>query len=353
MYRHLLVPIDGSLLSNANVQAAVSLAASLHARITFFHATADLSATGDGALLRSMAPAAFAQEALGDTNAVLVKATVSAHALGVPCKTASRVCDHPAEAIVEAAQEHGCDVIVMASRGARGLAGLFHGSQTERVLRQSPIAVLITRVAANEPLTARERALAVIMDEHRSIVAVVQGLCECAKEAVRSDTPLDVELMKVMLSYLQAFPLQLHHPKEERHLHRWMRLRAPGAEAALQALEQEHQRERELVEQAVRRLDAVDVTDLADVAEFGHQLRVLADAVIRHINEEQRVILPLAKQVLRDGDWLEMVDDFERSNDPGFGGMTAVDFKRLFSQIANLLPAAGAAGAVEPRLTAA
>jgi nucleotide-binding universal stress UspA family protein len=57
MYQHLLVPIDASPLSAANVQAAVQLARSLGARITFFHATADYVATSEGALLHASDPA--------------------------------------------------------------------------------------------------------------------------------------------------------------------------------------------------------------------------------------------------------------------------------------------------------
>ena len=101
LFRHLLVPVDESRLSADNVNEAVRLAAAWQARITFFHATPDYAATQDGALLRSAAPKDFAQVAIGETHALLQKARASAAAAGVPCEMVSKVCDRPAQAIVE------------------------------------------------------------------------------------------------------------------------------------------------------------------------------------------------------------------------------------------------------------
>ena len=59
MYKHLLVPVDDTAASSTNVDAAVSLARCLQARITFFHATADWGATQDGELTRVISPASY------------------------------------------------------------------------------------------------------------------------------------------------------------------------------------------------------------------------------------------------------------------------------------------------------
>jgi nucleotide-binding universal stress UspA family protein len=74
MYTHFLVPLDDTPLSAANVASSVALARSLDAQITFFHATPDLAATGEGSLLLTMDPDRFAQQAPGETHAVLNKA---------------------------------------------------------------------------------------------------------------------------------------------------------------------------------------------------------------------------------------------------------------------------------------
>lgn len=342
MYCHLMVPVDGSTLSAANVETSVQLARRLGARVTFFHAAADLAASGEGLLLKSIRPKGFAEEEIGDTNAVLAKAVASASAAGVMAETVARISDRPAEAIVEAALACNCDLIVMASRGSRGIAGWLHSSATEGVLRRSPLALLVTRVASNEPLTARERALSVIQDEHRSIAVVARGMRELVQHAEESGEPLDLQSLERMLAYMQAFPLQLHHPKEEQYLHRWLRQRAPDCDQLLSDIEAEHVREHALVDETIGRLlEAVSGNPAAVVA-VGNLVRTLADAVFRHLSSEERTILPMATKHLQDDDWIEIAEAFAVNNDPGFGNLTANEFRRWLTRITNLLPVARA-----------
>lgn len=348
MYLHLMVPVDDTTLSAANVDAAVRLAHQLGARISFFHATADLSATSDGDLLRMISPHEFKVEAVGQTHAVLAKAAASAAAVGVPCETLSRTCDRPAEAIIEAAQSRGCDLIVMASRGQRGMAGWLHSSQTERVLRHSSLALLVTRVAANDPLSASERALGVILDEHRSIAAVVRGMRDLVQQSQASGDAPDLVSLEAMLAYLQAFPLKLHHPKEEAFLHRFMRLRVPGCDTLLGEIEGQHVHEHVLVGQALASVTAMRTLRPGDgvtTAALVERVNALADAVWQHLALEERSVLPLARQYLHEPDWAEMAAAFESNNDPGFGELPASEFRRLFTRIANLLPASTRASA--------
>ena len=63
----------------------------------------------------------------------------------MPCETVCEASDHPHEAIVAAAATHGCDLIVMASHGRRGVAGILLGSETQKVLTHSKIPVLVFR----------------------------------------------------------------------------------------------------------------------------------------------------------------------------------------------------------------
>lgn len=339
MFAHLMVPVDDSMLSAGNVEAAVQLAHKLDARITFFHATADLTTREDGDVLRMIAPQEFEEAAKGDTHAVLARAATTAKVLGVPCQSLSRVCDRPAEAIVEAAQQHGCDLIVMASRGARhGLTGWLHSSQTERVLRQSPIALLVTRVAANKPLTASERALAVILEEHRSIAAVVSGMRDLVGV---TDEAVDLTTLEAMVAYLQAFPLKLHHPKEEDFLHRLLRLRCPDSAALLAQIEAQHAQEHERVLAVLEAMRGFRGGNDAAARTLRERVVLLADGVWQHLGLEEREVLPLAQQHLQADDWAEMARAFEGNDDPGFGELPAREFRRLFTRIANLLPIAG------------
>ena len=338
MYAHLLVPVDDSMLSAANVNSAVKLASKLGARITFFHATPDLAATGDGALLQTLTPGAFSDAALGDTNAVLSKAKMFALIAGVPCEAEHKVCDHPAEAILDTAKVNGCDLIVMASRGVRGIASWLHSSQTERVLRQSIVALLITRVATSDPLTACERALSVIQDEHRSIAVVVRAMLDLVQQADAPESTLDVHSLEAMLRYLQAFPLQQHHPKEEMFIHRCLRQRAPESEKVLLELEAQHAVEHALVDEAVRLVADFKLGRTTSGATLKTHIRTLGDAVWTHMQLEESAVLPLAKESFQASDWEAIAIAFESNNDPRFGELPSSEFRRLFTRIANLLP---------------
>lgn len=146
MYRHLLVPVDGTQLSYDTAAQAVDLASEVKARVTFLYATPDFSATSDGALLFSMAPEKFAELAKGDTDAILAKVAALAEEKAVKYDTVSAISDHPYIAIIKTAEERGCDLIFMASHGQRGVRGLLRGSQTEKVVFNSPIAVCVAAV---------------------------------------------------------------------------------------------------------------------------------------------------------------------------------------------------------------
>lgn len=147
MFKHLLVPTDGSELSDGAVERAVSFAREAGAKITFFTAKPDfpVSFYGEGALVDPMTPEKFAEMAEQHAQEILNKAVREALAAGVQCHTLAVVSDTPYEAIIKAADESGCDLIFMASHGRRGLTGLLLGSETQKVLTHSDIPVLVYR----------------------------------------------------------------------------------------------------------------------------------------------------------------------------------------------------------------
>jgi nucleotide-binding universal stress UspA family protein/hemerythrin-like domain-containing protein len=336
MYQHLLVPLDDSPVSAANIGSAVKLARSLGARITFFHATPDWGATGEGELIRLLSPERFPELAIGQTNALLAKALASAKAVGVRCDSVARTSNRPAEMIVEAAQSLGCDLIVMASHGRDGSwSGWLHGSQTERVLRRAPVALLVTRVEAMQPLSAAERAIGVIQDEHRSIAVVVQSMRELVQAAPGSELAPTLKSLECMVGYLNEFPERVHHPKEELYLHRLLRERAPDCEQLLVDMEAQHRTEGMLIERVLEWVAQANAGEVGSVQALGEAVDSLADHVLHHIGFEERVVLPVARQRLTDADWAEIAQAFATNNDPRYGDLPAEDFRRLFTQIAN------------------
>jgi len=76
---------------------------------------------------------------------MLAAAQAEAKAQGVDCATVAILGDHPYQGIIDQATKSGCDVIMMASHGRRGLEGLLLGSETAKVLTHSRIPVLVVR----------------------------------------------------------------------------------------------------------------------------------------------------------------------------------------------------------------
>jgi nucleotide-binding universal stress UspA family protein len=147
MFKHFLVPTDGSKLSSEAVARATTLAKEVGAKITFFFAKPDYPVAfyGEGALIDPTTPERFAEIANRQADDILAQARAVAQAAGVACAVASGVSDIPHQAIIEAANEAGCDLIFMASHGRRGISGLLLGSETQKVLTHSKIPVLVYR----------------------------------------------------------------------------------------------------------------------------------------------------------------------------------------------------------------
>ena len=147
MFKHILVPTDGSALSDSTVARAVSFAKETGARITFFYSPPDfpMPIYGEGALIDPTTPEQFAKSAASEAEAILSKARGAAEAAGVACDSDTAVNEVPYEAIIDAADRHGCDLIFMASHGRRGIAGLLLGSETQKVLTHSKTPVLVYR----------------------------------------------------------------------------------------------------------------------------------------------------------------------------------------------------------------
>ena len=150
MFKHLLVPTDGSSLSDETVASAVQFAAEAGAKITFLYVRPDypVSYFGEGALVDPTTPESFAEMTEKMAQEILERSKALAEARNVPCAGSSVINDLPYEAIIDTANSVGCDLIFMASHGRRGLVGLLLGSETQKVLTHSTIPVLVYRTPA-------------------------------------------------------------------------------------------------------------------------------------------------------------------------------------------------------------
>ncbi|MBI4741871.1 MAG: universal stress protein [Betaproteobacteria bacterium] len=147
MFKHLLVPTDGSELSQETARRAVSFAKETGARITAVYAKPEYPVTyyGEGALIDPTTPEKFAELAEQQASQTLGFVETLCLDAGVKCDKLSLTNDVPYEAIITAATQSGCDLIFMASHGRRGFSGLLLGSETNKVLTHSKIPVLVFR----------------------------------------------------------------------------------------------------------------------------------------------------------------------------------------------------------------
>lgn len=147
MYAHILVPTDGSKLSDKAIAQAIELAKALQSRITFLHATPGFPRPiyADGVSVEMVSRKEYTQHAKAEAMKVLDKASAKARSAGVESKGMHVTTDAPWESIIAVAKKVKADAIVMASHGRRGLASLLLGSETTKVLTHSTVPVLVVR----------------------------------------------------------------------------------------------------------------------------------------------------------------------------------------------------------------
>lgn len=147
MFKHILVPTDGSELSQKIVEKAVIFAKEIDAKITFFCAVPQFPVMyyGLGAIFDSHSILDFEEESKSVCNEILNKAKEIAKKEGINSETYYLISDYPFEAILEATKQKECDLIFMASHGKKGVDKFFLGSETNKVLSHSNIPVLVYR----------------------------------------------------------------------------------------------------------------------------------------------------------------------------------------------------------------
>ena len=138
MYKHILVPTDGTPLSLKAARAAARLAARLKAKITTVYVIPPFppGVTSEGMVYHMSYSEAEYQRDMGK---------VETQVEGLACDKVTVFDEHPWKAIIKVAAARKCDLIVMASHGRRGLAGLLLGSETQKVLTHSKTPVLVCR----------------------------------------------------------------------------------------------------------------------------------------------------------------------------------------------------------------
>lgn len=144
MFKHILIPTDGSPVSNRAAKAGIALARRLGAKVTAYCAIEELQPIYvEGYAFNQKELDRFGVRAREAAQKRVDAIGKMAKAVGVPFTSAVGKAFTPYEGIIAAAKKRKCDVIFMASRGRRGLARLIMGSVTQKVLSHSKIPVVV------------------------------------------------------------------------------------------------------------------------------------------------------------------------------------------------------------------
>jgi nucleotide-binding universal stress UspA family protein len=154
MFKHILMPTDGSAHSEGAIRRGFELAKLCGARVTGIHVMPDYRMLiGTEGMVSSNFDDRMETQARTQAARFLAFVQSVADEAGVPCETVIAEGQHPYDAIVDTANARGCDLIVMTSRHRKGLASVLLGSEASRVLHRSSIPVLTFRalMSADHP----------------------------------------------------------------------------------------------------------------------------------------------------------------------------------------------------------
>ena len=145
MYAHILIPTDGSELAEKAVRDGIALAKRIGAKITALTVLPPFHMFTTDTQMLEDTPAQYKIRVQEDAKKTLGAVASAAKAAGVACETVQVEHEHPYQAIIATAGLKGCNLIVMASHGRRGISAIVLGSETVKVLTHCKIPVLVHR----------------------------------------------------------------------------------------------------------------------------------------------------------------------------------------------------------------
>jgi nucleotide-binding universal stress UspA family protein len=145
MFKHILLPTDGSELSLRAADMGIALAASLGARVFVFHVMKPFATVAYFADRLLSPEEAYNKKAAEHANSYLEDISRRARAANVPCEGSYEFDHRPYCAIIGVAAKHQCDLIIMGSYGRRGIDRLVPGGETHKVILNSNVPVLVCR----------------------------------------------------------------------------------------------------------------------------------------------------------------------------------------------------------------
>ena len=182
------------------------------------------------------------------------------------------------------------------------------------------------------------QAIRIILDEHRSIAAVLSGLKSLVHMAQDARLRPEFEVFHAMIRYIDAFPERMHHPKEDQHLFARLLARKPDARALVDELQAEHVAGLQLVRDLEQALIGFEQTWPGGAEKFAAAVENYSQFHWKHMSKEENELLPLAQKALTAEDWGAIETAFAGNEDP-IADLREQDFGKLYQRIVNLAPA--------------
>jgi hemerythrin-like domain-containing protein len=183
-----------------------------------------------------------------------------------------------------------------------------------------------------------QRALLVIRDEHRSMLAVLHGMSYLVQEIRARGRQVDPRVFHAMIYYLDTFSGRMHHPKEDLHLFRALRERCAEAGSLIEELEADHGRGEEALRRLSQALLRYEEGGKREFPAFEREVENFVRNYRDHIHKEEDRLFPLAREALTDSDWAKLDLEIGRNRDPLALGADPHDYEKLFDRITRIAP---------------
>ncbi len=182
-------------------------------------------------------------------------------------------------------------------------------------------------------------SLHIIRAEHSALAAMLRSMRMMLRRGPDHDRPRFFEVLRAMLFYVDEFPERLHHPKESELLFPAISAASEEGAQAVYALEQQHEGSLKMVRELQHLLLAWELLGDTRRDAFTMACDHFIDFYLRHMQQEEEKVLPLARQHLSQADWQALDAAFESNKDPlsSQGGIEPI-YEALFSRIVNQAP---------------
>ncbi|CAG4888192.1 universal stress protein [Paraburkholderia saeva] len=296
MYRHLLVPVDGTDASVEALGQAVEFAQSIGARITFCPISDGRAAPCADAETDTVAQLFDADIA----SERLARAEAAARAQGVPCSsaTSAAVPLSSLSSFAVAARAQGCDLICVTPQQQAPLTGTSAHAASTGGSDGFGIAVL---TCAIDPRASVARAIGMLLGGQRAIAVLVHAALHAVRRARASGEPHDAASLREIVVRLGALQGPRHYSMMSALFAR-LRERTSTVDAELDELERQHRRVAHMRHELAA-LVAGDQASATAGVELEDALNACAQFTWEHMGREAGVVLPAARRYLHDADW--------------------------------------------------